>query len=178
MTKFSLARKWVIMKKQRRILFSLVLMLFLLACSTASTETGNVLRGKVVRVADGDTVTILVDETQHRIRLDGIDCPELKQAFGRKAKDFVSDLVFGETVKVVYEDTDFYGRILGVVYAPGGVNVNEELLKAGLAWHYKQYNKSEKLARLEDAARAAKKGLWADKNPMPPWEFRKSKKKK
>ena len=115
MTKFSLAGKWVIMKKQRRILFSLVLMLFLLACSTASTEKGNVLRGKVVRVADGDTVTILVDETQHRIRLDGIDCPELKQAFGRKAKDFVSDLVFGETVKVVYEDTDFYGRILGAL---------------------------------------------------------------
>lgn len=135
------------------------------------------LKGKVVKISDGDTITILVDNEQHRIRLDGIDCPEKKQAYGQKAKEFVSDLVFGDTVRIVWEEKDFFGRILGVVYNSDGVNVNEELLKAGLAWHYKQYNKDARLAELENAARKAKLGLWQDKNPTPPWEFRKAKKK-
>lgn len=137
---------------------------------------GKELTGKVVSVQDGDTVTLLQGTTQYKIRLDGVDCPEKNQPFGNVAKQFTSDMVFGKTIKVSYEGKDRYQRYLGVVIC-GKQNLNKELLKAGLAWHYKQYNSDSVLAALEIKARKDKKGLWADKNPIPPWDWRKSRRK-
>jgi len=152
--------------------FALVLFLvpFIVICQTIS--------GKVVRVADGDTVTLL-DSTnkQIRIRLYGIDCPESKQDFGQVAKKFTSDLCFGQYIKVEVRDIDRYGRTVGIIWAQDTVNVNFELLKAGLAWHYKQYDKSPAYAQAEEKARAKKIGLWKQPNAIAPWEFRKQKKK-
>jgi len=130
--------------------------------------------GKVVSIADGDTFTMVVNNEQIKIRLHGIDCPEKSQDFGNVAKEFLSALVFGKTVSVKKLDTDRYGRTIGMVLIDS-VNVSEELLKAGLAWHYKYYDKSLIWAKLEEAARKEKKGLWSLSNPIPPWDFRKAK---
>ena len=130
--------------------------------------------GRVVRVADGDTITILdAANTQHKIRLYGIDAPESHQAFGQKSKQHLSSLVFGRDVIVKYKSCDKYGRILGTVFADGK-DVNLEMLKVGLAWHYKHYDKNPEYAASEASARAARLGLWQDKNPVNPYDFRKS----
>jgi Micrococcal nuclease (thermonuclease) homologs len=133
------------------------------------------LQGKVVKIADGDTFTILTsDNKQVKIRLHGIDCPEKAQPFGTKAKQFTSELVFGKTIKAQIKDTDRYNRVIAIVTV-GNRTVNEELLMSGFAWHYKKYDNSPWYAQLEEAARAARFGLWEDHNPIPPWEWRKNK---
>jgi micrococcal nuclease len=134
------------------------------------------LRGKVVSISDGDTFTILVDEEQIKIRLHGIDCPEKSQDFGNVAKEFLSDLIFNKEVEVIQTDTDRYGRTIGKA-SINGVSINEQLLNAGLAWHYKYYDKNVTWAEFELEARKDKKGLWAQPNPTPPWDFRKQNKK-
>jgi endonuclease YncB( thermonuclease family) len=128
--------------------------------------------GKVVAIADGDTFTMLVNNEQTKIRLHGIDCPEKAQDFGSVAKEFLSGYVFGKVVTVREMDIDRYGRTIGMVTIDG-VNVNERMLEAGLAWHYKTYDKNPAWAKLEEEARKVKKGLWAQPNPIPPWEWRK-----
>jgi endonuclease YncB( thermonuclease family) len=138
---------------------------------------GKSISGLVTAVKDGDTIVVLKNKTTYTIRLDGIDCPEKKQAFGQKAKQFVSGRVFGKIVRVDYTQKDRYQRYLGTVYYDKGKCLNQELLKAGLAWHYKQYNKDRYLANLEQAARSKRLGLWQDKHPIPPWEFRRIKRK-
>lgn len=132
------------------------------------------LEGQVVSVTDGDTIKLLLDKKQYRIRLNGIDAPEMGQAYGRKSKDYLSSLVAGKRAKVIVRDTDRYGRYVGDVLVEGK-SANAELVAVGLAWHYVQYSKDERLAELEKAARAGKLGLWADPNPIPPWEFRRLK---
>jgi endonuclease YncB( thermonuclease family) len=114
--------------------------------------------GKVVRIADGDTLSILVDEQTLRIRLAEIDTPERRQPFGTKAKQALADLTFNKSVRVVEVDVDRYGRIVGRVYV-NGLTVNAELVKQGYAWVYRKYAKSRELYRLEDEARNAKRGL-------------------
>jgi endonuclease YncB( thermonuclease family) len=163
--------------------------------SLSSVALAEEFQAKVVGVADGDTITVLQGSTPVKIRLQAVDCPEKAQAFGTKAKQFTSEMVFGKVVTVKVATKDKYGRTVAWVYYrpvmhvagpadhPGHLRegpercLNEELLRAGLAWHYTQYDKSEKLAKLEQEARAAKRGLWADPNPMPPWEWRHSGKK-
>jgi len=136
----------------------------LLLLITATLHADEI-RGKVVGIADGDTITVLdAEKVQHKIRLEGIDAPEKGQAFGTKAKEKMSELVG--------EKKDRYGRILGNVHL-GDRLINLEMVQEGLAWHYKQYSKAKELADAEDEARKAKKGLWGDKSPEPPWEFRK-----
>lgn len=136
-----------------------------------------IISGKVVRVADGDTFTLLNEENkQVRVRLHGIDCPENKQDFSQVAKKFTLDKVFEKIVKVEVQNVDRYGRIVGLVILPDGKILNEELLKAGLAWHYTYYDKTEEFAKLERNAKRRKVGLWRHKNPIPPWDFRKIKK--
>jgi micrococcal nuclease len=130
--------------------------------------------GKVVKVADGDTITILINSTEHRIRLHGIDCPEKGQPFCNKAKEYTSGKVFGKEVVVEVKDVDQYGRRVGVVLLPDGMSLNHMLVNAGLAWHYRKYAPDDQgLATLEKEAREAKAGLWADAAPVPPWEWRK-----
>lgn len=132
--------------------------------------------GKVVKIADGDTFTLLLvhDNFKVRVRLVSIDSPEKKQPFSKRAKQFLSQLIFGKKVNVYYHKKDRYGRVLGEVYV-GNINVNEAMLKAGYAWHFKKYSKDKHLAVLEDQARKQKRGLWADPNPIAPWDWRKRK---
>jgi micrococcal nuclease len=129
------------------------------------------LTGKVVKIADGDTVTILVGERQVKIRLFGIDAPERGQDFSRKSKEALADLVFGKEVRVVTHGNDRYGRTVGDIYV-GNTYVNEKMVKDGWAWNYARYSKSKHFAELEQEAREAKKGLWAGKMPIPPWKYR------
>ena len=142
---------------------------------TNSTET---VTGRVVRIADGDTVTVLDGtNTQHRIRLQGIDAPESHQAFGIQSKKNLSDLIFDKEVIVVYDKTDQYGRLVGKILL-NGKDINLEQVKAGMAWHYKEYEGEqspedrELYARAEDEARRARRGLWVEANPIEPGEFR------
>ena len=136
------------------------------------------LRGKVVSIADGDTITVLdAEKVQHKIRLQGIDAPEKKQAFGAKSKERMSEKVGGEEVVVQWKEKDRYGRILGEVMLDKR-HINLEMVQDGLAWHYTNYSKSKELAKAEAEARMGKKGLWVDKEPVPPWEFRKAEREK
>ena len=129
----------------------------------------------MIRVADGDTLTVLgAANNQHKIRLQGIDAPESKQAFGQKSKRRLSDYVFGKDVTVKWKSKDKYGRMLGTVFVDGK-DINLEMLKAGMAWHYKKYDSTPAYAQAESEARAAKRGLWQDKKPIEPEAFRKAK---
>ena len=133
------------------------------------------LSGRVVKVTDGDTITILdANQKQHNIRLHGIDTPEYKQPSSRAATKALSDLVAGEGVGVDVKDTDSYGRTVGFVYK-GNVNVNLEMVKSGYAWWYKKYAPfNDDLREAEERARIDKLGLWAESNPIPPWEWRRT----
>lgn len=117
-----------------RVVFALLLLVGNYSPSFATT----LITGKVVSIADGDTITVLQNNQQFKIRLYGIDCPESGQAFGSKAKQFVSSLVFGKTVDVTVYDVDKYQRNVGVVRVDG-LNVNEAILKNGFAWRYTTY---------------------------------------
>ena len=137
----------------------------------------------MVAIADGDTVTILDSaNTQHRIRLEGIDAPESHQAFGTQSKKNLSEMIFGKDVTVVYQKTDQYGRLVGKIVLDGK-DVNLEQVKAGMAWHYKEYEREQSpedrdlYARAEDDARSARRGLWVDANPIEPGEFRRDQKR-
>jgi micrococcal nuclease len=103
-----------------------------------------------------------------------IDCPESKQDFGTRAKQFTSELAFSKTVNVQVKDVDRYGRTIGIIILPDGKILNEELLRVGLAWHYKHYDKSDKYAALENYAKANRLGIWSIKNQIAPWEFRRA----
>ena len=129
---------------------------------------------KVVRVADGDTFTGLTDDNrQVRCRLYGIDAPEGKQDYGKRSTETLAGMIAGKHVKIVIMDIDRYKRPVTKVYTLDGKDVCAEMLRTGMAWHYKQYSKDEDYAELENEARQKKIGLWAGKNPAPPWEFRK-----
>lgn len=129
--------------------------------------------GKVVKVSDGDTVTILAsDKTQHKIRLNDIDAPEKKQAFGNKSKDNLAKYIAGKTVTVQYQKKDKYKRILGTIYY-NNTDINLQQVKDGYAWVYKKYSNNQTYYKAEKVARDKRIGLWIDKNPLEPWEFRK-----
>lgn len=154
-----------------------LLLLFYLLFLT-SPAYSQVLSGKVVNVADGDTITVLDSRyRQHKIRLYGIDTPENGQAFGNSAKKFTASLVAGKHVEVNAYDTDRYGRTVGVVMVDG-INVNRELIQAGFAWQYRKYCKASFCSdwlQLEREAKVSMRGLWANPEPVAPWEWRKAK---
>lgn len=137
------------------------------------------IRGKVVGVSDGDTITVLdANDMQHKVRLAGIDSPEKGQAFGSRAKENLSGLVFGKTVAVETKKQDKYGRAVGKVIVEGK-DANLEQVKSGFAWHYKEYQREQsaedraRYASAEEGAKSAKRGLWVDKSPLKPEEYRK-----
>jgi micrococcal nuclease len=134
----------------------------------------SVFEGRVTSVVDGDTIEVLKDGKAIRIRLNGIDCPEKTQAFGTKAKQFTSDLVYGKLVRIKEKEFDRYGRTIADVYV-GGLWLNKALLDAGLAWHYKKYSSDETLAQAEQNARKSNIGLWSESSPIEPWNYRRSK---
>lgn len=132
---------------------------------------------KVIGVKDGDTVELLMDGKPQVVRLSNIDCPEKKQPFGNNAKQFVSDLCFGKMVKVSGNGKkDRNKRLIAEIILSDGKNINKELVKNGLAWHFKRYSKDNSYDILERQAQKQKLGLWKDKNPIAPWNWRKSRK--
>jgi endonuclease YncB( thermonuclease family) len=131
------------------------------------------LSGRVVRVADGDTLSLLDDANdQHRIRLFGIDTPEWDQPHGDAARNALSRLVEGELVGVVVVDTDSLGRTVGTVYH-GDTNINLALVEGGHAWWYEYFAPHERaLERAQQEASQQRRGLWAGPDPEPPWDWR------
>ncbi len=160
---------------------------FLLVAATllfANSSSAGILLGRVVGIADGDTVTVLdSSKVRFKIRLMGIDAPEKKQAFGNKSKQSLSALVFNKQVSVEYSKQDRYGRTVGKIIVDG-IDANLEQVKAGMAWHYKQYQNEQSeedrvlYAQAEVQARTERRGLWIDTDPTPPWELRKQQKRK
>jgi len=129
--------------------------------------------GKVVEVIDGDSLKVVRDGKTEVVHLLNIDAPELAQPFGDKAKKFCEELCLGDQVRVVWEVRDNKGGILATVHEEDGFNVNFEMVKAGMAWECKELTHDRTLTELETDARKGKRGLWADRHPTPPWEFRK-----
>lgn len=142
-------------------------------CGEPSSTYGDSAVRKAIRIIDGDTFELLLDDNVHeRIRLYGIDCPERKQPFSKVARDKLAELIFGKQVKIIRMYRDRYGRTVAMVFC-GGININEALLTSGLAWHFKRYDQNPAWNDLEKIAASKKIGLWADPEPVPPWEWRK-----
>ncbi|MCX8000342.1 MAG: thermonuclease family protein [Leptospiraceae bacterium] len=131
--------------------------------------------GKVVSVMDGDTIRVLVGSKQVKVRLFGIDAPERSQAYGKKAEQELKSLIWKKKVRVVVKDTDQYGRTVGLVFL-GDLEINLEMVKKGFAWVYREFNMEKKYLEAEEVARKSEIGIWKDKNPTPPWLFRKNEK--
>lgn len=133
---------------------------------------------KVVGIQDGDTITVLdAANSQHRVRLTGIDAPEKRQAFGQQSKQALSDCAFGKLAIIEGDKFDRYRRLLGKVVVDGE-DCNLRQVKLGLAWHYKKYEREQPMlerlrySREERRARESLLGLWIDPEPTPPWDFR------
>lgn len=162
--------------------FNRVLVFIALAVLT-TTSNADTLTGRVVGIADGDTLTLLdATNTQHKIRLSGIDSPEKGQPFGQACKKSLSDLAYDRAVAIESSKLDRYGRVIGKVLV-NGQDVNLEQVRRGCGWHYKKYQNEQILDdRLsynsaEESARASRVGLWADNEPMPPWDWRNARRK-
>lgn len=151
----------------------LALVFVLLLSPALAAAQPHTLTGEVVAVHDGDTLTILENRTQTKIRLAEIDAPELGQPYGKKAKNELSSLAFNKTASIIVEGLDRYGRTIGRITVEG-MDVNAELVKRGAAWVYRKYSKDPSFLTLEQKAREARTGLWAIPEPIPPWEWRKS----
>lgn len=136
---------------------------------------GSKLTNAVLRVIDGDTIELLLIKSFKfaKIRLDGIDCPEKGQPYYEEAITYTSYLCLHKQVRVIKHDIDKYGRLIADIILPDGENLSEELVSAGLAWWYYLYSDDLILKKLESEAKNARKGLWFQSNPIPPWEFRK-----
>lgn len=130
-----------------------------------------IFQGKVVGVTDGDTLAVLLDGKSVRIRLEGIDAPESGQDFGSRAKQALSEIVFGRVVDVFVKEFDFYGRRVARVHVDG-IDVSMALVRAGWAWHFVRYSNDMTLAAAEQEARSDRVGLWQGPNPIPPWDAR------
>lgn len=146
---------------------------------TGPLFAADTLYGRVVSITDGDTIQVLDNRSQlHKVRLAGIDAPEKQQDFADVATKQLSALIFGRTVKVEWKKMDRYRRIVGTVYY-GIVDINLEMIRKGLAWHFKAYEREQSpeiralYAGQEEAAKRARIGLWSHSNPVPPWDFRK-----
>ena len=149
----------------------------------ATVAHADTLTGRVVGIADGDTLTLLdTTNTQHKIRLSGIDSPEKRQPFGQHCKQSLSDLAYGRTVTVETNKRDRYGRVIGKMLVDGQ-DANLEQVRRGCAWHYRRYMNEQPLDdrvaynAAEESARAGRVGLWGDRDPVPPWDWRKARRK-
>jgi len=156
------------MKKQITLLF------FLFSITALFSQT--IFKAKVVGIKDGDTVVVLDSlNYQTTLRLAEVDCPEKSQPFGTKAKQFTSDQIYRKQIKYIVTDIDRYGRSIAKIYYDDNKYLSAEIIKNGFGWQYKKYSTSKDLANFENSARLQKVGLWYDKNPVAPWEWRKLK---
>jgi micrococcal nuclease len=145
---------------------------FVLLHLACSRDTEGQQKQKVVGIMDGDTIELLEDRQTTRVRLYGIDAPEKNQDYGTRSRQVASDLAFGKNVQLIEKGKDRYGRVIGIIILPDGRSLNEEMVRQGYAWHYKEYAKDPVLAQLEVEARQNRRGLWEMPQPTAPWEFR------
>ncbi len=150
-----------------------IIVLFLLfSLNTIFCQT--ILTARIVGVKDGDTVVVLDSlNNQSTLRLAEVDCPEKDQPFGTKAKQFTSDQIYRKQIKYIVTDIDRYGRSIAKIYYDDNKYLSAEIIKNGFGWHYKKYSTSKELANFENSAKLQKIGLWYDKKPIEPWEWRK-----
>lgn len=152
-----------------RILVAIVLMFL-----TATSVTAGEFVSEVIGILDGDTIDVLHNHQAERIRLKGIDCPEKGQAYGLRAKQATSERIFGKEVTLKTFGKDRYGRTIADILLPDEANLNQALVKDGWCWWYRKFAPGDMvLEGLEIEAREARKGLWVDPHPVPPWEWRK-----
>lgn len=155
-----------------------------LLCLVAFSVHADTLTGFVVGIADGDTLTVLdANRQQHKVRLAGIDAPEKKQPFGERSRQHLAALTFNRQVTVEWNKQDRYGRTVGKILVDGR-DANLEQVKAGMAWWYRDYAREQSLVdrrryeQIEQQAITQRVGLWQDLDPMPPWEWRKARRRK
>lgn len=163
-------------------------LIFLISCGQKSAGSADSMHAshsidyhvEVIKVSDGDTFIGLTSKNERvRFRLQGIDAPERRQAFSNRSAEKLSELIYGKTVGIqVHTQSDRYDRPVVYAYTPEGLDVCAEMLRSGMAWHYKHYDDTELYDRLERNARKRKVGLWQDKRPVPPWEYRKMEKQR
>lgn len=167
-----------IISRNSLILFVSVLSIF--ACANNKRAASDDLpkngqtSGKVIAILDGDTYDLLLESKNTiRIRMDGIDAPEKGMPFYKVAKNYLGELCFNKNIRILKTDDDIHGRIVAKSYLDDGRELGQEMIKAGLAWHFKKYSSDKNLAELENQARINKVGLWIDPNPIAPWGIRK-----
>jgi endonuclease YncB( thermonuclease family) len=162
------------MNRHNPIQLAIILATVLLASGSFAVEPYH---AKVIGISDGDTIKVLHEGAQVKIRLYGIDTPERRQAFGNRAKQFTADRVFGKIATVIPMDMDRYGRTVALIQSPDdAVTLNEALVRHGYAWVYRKYCKADfcpDWITHEQTAMASGLGLWTDPDPIPPWQYRK-----
>ena len=151
----------------QHILVALALAMVIAFSSPACAD----LTGQVINIAEGDNMTVIIDKQWVRVRLAGIEAPEINQPFGMRSRKSLSDLCFWQQVVVTPKGKDQYGRMLAKVRC-GDVDAGTEQVKRGMAWIYDQYVKDASLKPIQEEAKAAKRGLWSDPYARPPWQWR------
>lgn len=155
----------------------ILLILTAFAALIPALARAEAIQGRVIYVRDGDSLLIRSSGKNFMVRIHGIDCPELGQAYGKKARKFTKKLALNKTISVIPMDIDSYNRVVGDVMLPDGRNLAFALVEAGLAWWYRYYApNNRRLESLEKKARQKRIGLWAGKNPVPPRDWRKQNK--
>ena len=149
--------------------------IFVFVPSATAQKIYNNIPGIITKVYDGDTLTLQNNNGIYKIRLAGIDAPESRQAYGNVSRNYLYNMVRDRFVYAEVRSKDRYGRYVAKIILDN-TDVNAEMLRAGLAWHYKQYDNNYEYARLEQEAKRNRRGLWIEKNPIPPWIYRKNKK--
>lgn len=146
---------------------------YLIASSVGNLAIAQTSTSKVMSVTDGDSIKIMQDGKARSLIFFGIDAPELGQEAGQEARNFVDERCFGKTVTIEEHGKDSHGRIIAIVYLPDGSNLNQEMVKQGLAWWSDKYAPNDStLKQLQATAKASHKGLWGGAKPIPPWLFR------
>jgi len=160
------------------IIWFVLIFISIIACTSKSgkipsLEKGSTVSGKVISIIDGDTYDALLPSNKTiRVRMEGIDAPEKGMPFYQKSKKYLSSLCFNKQVKIKITGVDNHERFLAYSFLEDGKELSQEMIKAGLAWHFKKYNSDSILSNLEIEARNMKKGLWSENNPMSPWSNR------
>ncbi len=154
----------------KQLVFALVALLIIICIPLAECKE---FKGKVIGIADGDTIKVLKDGVTYKIRLRGIDCPEKSQAYGKQAKLLTSNLAFNKDVSVVEDGQDRYGRLIADIILPDHTSLSQNLVRAGYAWWYRQYApKDRTLAYAEADAKLDNVGIWSARYAQAPWDYR------
>ena len=161
-----------------KLLFLSIFSFIFLSCDVSSQVESDGRSGNVVKIIDGDTYDIILDGKQTRIRMFGIDAPERGMDYYKASKQYLGELCMNQVLHLDIVNTDRYGRIVAKSFLADGRELGAEMIRAGMAWHFKRYSDDEVSATLETTARENQVGLWSISNPTPPWDYRKRKKSK